>query len=109
MAGADTTARSWLIFRLLAAFLTLQFLWNLLVPGGAWPLSPVHYMNMAFDLGMLIGLIGVRSRLAAAYADNSGRLNMMYLLFVVGVIAGVGLLGIRFTSDAAWYTGHLRN
>jgi hypothetical protein len=31
------------------------------------------------------------------------------MLFWFGLIAGVGSLLIRFTGDAAWWTGHLRN
>ena len=94
---------------LVTALLTLKFLWNLLVAGGERPLSPVHYMTMGIELAMLIGLVGLRSQIAGVLSADDGRHNTMRILFVVGVIAGVGLLAIRFTSDAAWTTGHLRN
>ncbi len=109
MASEDTSGRSWRLFLLLTAFLTLTFLWNLLVRGGEHPSSPVRYMTMAFDLGALIGLFGLRSQLAGAWSIHDRRRNFMHALFVIGLIAGVGLFAIRFTGGSAWYTGHLTN
>ena len=52
-------------------------------------------MSMVFDAGMIAGLIATRNR-------------MPQWLFWIALVCGLGLFAIRFTSDAAWWTGHLR-
>ena len=49
---------------------------------------------MTFDLGMLVGLIGLRGSIPKP-------------LFWCALVAGVGLFAIRLTSKDAWWTGHL--
>jgi hypothetical protein len=48
---------------------------------------------MAIDAGMIVGLVGIR---------KSGP----QWLFIIALIAGIGLFGIRMHSDASWWTGH---
>ena len=51
-------------------------------------------MTIVFDIGMLGGLISLKNSLPKP-------------LFWTGLVAGVGLLAIRMTSNASWWTGHL--
>jgi lipid-A-disaccharide synthase-like uncharacterized protein len=95
------------VFWFISIYLIVRFLWAVLVPGGEWPVSPSHYISMGIDLLLLVALFGLRSRLSEV-PDNSRRATAT-ILFWFGVVAGVGLLLIRFTSDAAWWTGHLTN
>lgn len=99
----------WPLFLAVSGVLILRFLWAVLVTGGGWPLSPVHYMAMAADLGMTVGVIGVRAQLMAGGGPEEDRRRIVAVLFPLALIAGAGLLLIRFTSDAAWWTGHLYN
>jgi hypothetical protein len=71
-----------------------QFLWNLLTTAHEYPMRAEQVMAMTFDLGMLVGLIVLRS-------------SMPKPLFWIALVAGVGLFALRLTSDAAWWTGHL--
>ena len=58
---------------------------------------------------LLVGVIGARSQLFAKLPEMDSRRPIAGILFVAAVISGVGLLLIRFTSDQAWWTGHLRD
>ncbi len=73
MASANPAGRSWLLFLLFGAFLILTFLWDLLMPGGSWPVPPENYLAMALDLGVLIGLVGSRAQLASALPSDDKR------------------------------------
>ncbi len=99
----------WYFFLFFCAYLILRFLSGLFIPGGEWPLSPAHYLSMAIDLGLLAGVFGARSQLFAKLPEMDTRRPIAGILFVAAVISGVGLLLIRFTSDQAWWTGHLQD
>lgn len=105
----ERPSRAWLFFLIISAALVLRFLWAVIVPGGGWPLSPVHYMHMAADLLMTVGVFGLRAQLGPDLDADDGRRRVAGILFPAAVISGIGLLVIRFTSDAAWWTGHLYN
>jgi hypothetical protein len=70
------------------------FLFRVLVPADEYPSRAVQIMEIVFDLGMFVGVIGLRAQIATA-------------LFWPAVLCGVGSFAIRLTSDAAWWTGHL--
>jgi hypothetical protein len=108
-----TSARSgtvnWRAYQLVSIYLFLSFLWAAIVPGGAWPLSPWHYVSMGIDLALLACVLLLRPRLFPENGRSDPRAAWANLLFGLGLMAGIGLLLIRFTSDAAWWTGHLRS
>ncbi len=81
-----------LIFAVMLIFL---FGFRVLTPAHEYMMRPEQIMSMVFDAGIIIGLIGTRSRLPQ-------------WLFWIALLCGLGLFAIRFTSDAAWWTGHLR-
>ena len=88
--------RSELILMLVAVLLIGSFLWRLLVPASEYPVRSVQVLTMGFDLALIAGLIGLRSRAPK-----------LRVLFWIALAAGIGLFVIRFTSDASWWTGHL--
>ena len=90
----DNTRRNPFIAVLLPWLLIGQFCWNLLITAHEYPRHAEQIMTMTFDLGMLVGLIGLRG-------------SMLKPLFWCALVAGVGLFAIRLTSKDAWWTGHL--
>ena len=97
----------WPIYLALVGVLIFKFSLRVFIPGGDWPLSPTHYFSMGNDLVMLIGLAALNIQLSSIFAADDGRRSTLNLLFWPGLFAGIGLLLIRFTSDGAWWTGHL--
>jgi hypothetical protein len=77
-----------------AAFLIFFFGFRMLVPAHEYMSKPELIMSFVFDAGILLGLIGTRSRLPP-------------WLFWLALVCGLGLFAIRFTSDHAWWTGRL--
>ncbi len=103
------TGNLWPIYLIVSGYLILRFATAIFLRGGEWPMPPSHYLQMAVDLGLLVGLIGLRSQFYAKLDRYDSRRGLAGVLFIFGVISGVGLLLIRFTSDAGWWTGYLRN
>ena len=68
----------------------------MLVPAHSYPLRHMQLMTMALDLGVIVGLFALKSKLTT-----------MRTLFWIGLGCGIGLFAIRLTSDAGWWTGHL--
>lgn len=98
MAGQSIKSenRSELTLMLVAVLLIGSFLWRALVPASEYPERSVQVLTMGFDLALIAGLIGMRSRAPK-----------LKVLFWIALAAGVGLFVIRLTSDASWWTGHL--
>ena len=92
----DTTERTPTIFILVAIYLIGSFVWRVLVPAHEYPMRTEQVLTMLLDLGLLVGLFGLKSRAPS-----------MQMLFWIGLMAGVGLFAIRLNSDASWWTGHL--
>jgi hypothetical protein len=107
MAGEDRQSRTWRLFQFVVLVLAVRFAWAVLVPGGSWPLPPAHLIAMGIDGALLLAAIALRTKVSSAL--NDGRRPHANILMAVASVCGLGLLGIRFTSDAAWWTGHLRN
>src|SRR5690348_11084386 len=77
-----------------ALILIGSFLWRVAVAAHEYAVRSEQVMTMLIDLGLLVGLVGMRDRVPKP-------------LFWCAIVAGVGLFAIRLTSDAAWWTGHL--
>ena len=100
MSGSDqsasdkTTPGGSRLFWLASALLIGTFLWNLLTPAHEYDSSASVYLEMAFDLGMLLGLFGM--------IKTRGSNPVLW----IAILAGLGLFAIRFSSDSGWWTGH---
>ena len=77
-----------------AGLLIASFLLRALTAAHEYPMWSEQVMTMLIDLGLIVGLYGMRQRLPKA-------------LFWCALAAGIGLFLIRLNSDASWWTGHL--
>ncbi len=98
---------TWAIYVLAACYLVFLFFWRILLPGGERPLPPMHHVSMALDLALVAVVFVLRFRLSGYLGENPSRGTFATILFWCALGAGIGSLLIRFTSDAAWWTGHL--
>jgi hypothetical protein len=78
---------------LLSATLTFNFLWRALMTANEYPPRSTQIMEITLHILMFIGLFAVRTKIPTP-------------VFVIALIAGIGLFGIRLHSDASWWTGH---
>jgi uncharacterized protein YybS (DUF2232 family) len=78
---------------LLCVLLIGNFLWRALTEAHEYPVRTSQVLEMVVDGACVIGLIGLRAKLPTA-------------LFLIALIAGIGLFAIRLHSDASWWTGH---
>jgi hypothetical protein len=81
------------LFYLLCVLLIGNFLYRMLLPAHEYPPRMALYLDLVVDAGCIIGLFAVRKAGPQA-------------LFVIALIAGVALFGIRMKSDSSWWTGH---
>lgn len=107
-AAPATSPKNWYIFLFISFYLIAQLLWRLFVPAHEYPSRSAQVLEMVLDAMMVVGIFGLRGQLLAAMPESDGRKSFGALLSIVAIIAGVGLFLIRFTSDAAWWTGHLQ-
>lgn len=107
-AAPATSPKNWYIFLFICFFLIAQLLWRLFVVAHEYPSRSAQVLEMVLDAMMVAGIFGLRSQLLAGMPDNDGRKGFGSVLSIAAIAAGVGLFLIRFTSDAAWWTGHLR-
>ena len=90
----------------LALYLILTFLWRAFSTANEYDRVGVIFITIAFDLLCLIALVAVRGQIKRALSEQPHS-DWGRVLFVVALLAGIGLFVIRFTSDASWSTGHL--
>ena len=82
------------LFLVVSGYLIATFLYRTLTPAHEFALRDEQLLSIGLDLLAVIGLAGLRTQGPKP-------------LFWAALLAGIGLLLIRFTSDAAWWTGHL--
>jgi hypothetical protein len=82
------------LFVVVSCMLIASLVYRVLIPADELPSRAEQILTIGFDLGMVIGLFGMRDHGPKA-------------LFWPAMIAGVCLLLIRFTSAEAAWTGHL--
>ena len=107
--SAKSQSRGWLIFVLVSLYVTAQFLWRALTPGGEWPMSPAHLLSMALDLILIVALVGLYRTMGSQLPAGDSRHAARHVLFWPAFFSGIGMFVIRFSSDVGWWTGHIRN
>ena len=105
--GGKDIARNWTFFRVVAGILILTLLWRALIPAREYPGRSAQMLTIVIDLGLLVGLFGIRAHLVKVLDMNDPRRKTLTPLFGAALICGVCLFLIRLTGDAAWWTGHL--
>lgn len=93
---AKSENRNELTLMLVAGLLIGNFLWRALVPAAEYPMRSMQALTMVFDLALIAGLVGMKSRAPK-----------LTVLFWIALVAGIGLFAIRLNGDASWWTGHL--
>lgn len=78
----------------LAVYLIGSLLWRVFIPAHEYPGSTATWLGIAVDVLAIAGLVGIRA-------------GVPKTLFWIALIAGLGLLAIRLTGTASWWTGHL--
>lgn len=99
--------KNWYLYLFICFFLIVQLLWRLFAVAHEYPSRSTQILEMVLDAAMVVAVFGMRGQILAAMPEGDGRKGLVQALFVVAAIAGIGLFLIRFTGDAAWWTGHL--
>ena len=92
--ASQSTGSNSTIAIVLAIYLIGQFLWNVFVPAHEYAMRTEQLLTIGLNVLAVVGLFGMKAKVPQP-------------LFWPGLMAGIGLLALRFTSDAAWWTGHL--
>ncbi|MEZ2333096.1 hypothetical protein AB6802_25525 [Mesorhizobium sp. RCC_202] len=96
----------WTTFRVIAALLIVTFVYRLCIPSHEYDSRGVVILDIVLNIGLLVGLWGTR-RTLSQQGPNDDRWKVGAPLYWAALISGIGLLMIRFTSNSAWWTGHL--
>ena len=96
------------LFYFLSFYLIATFLWRTLTAAHEYGSRTSVYLSIGFDVLCVVGLIGLRMKMSRAARMKEPTGTGRNVLFVVALIAGLGLLAIRLDSDRSWWTGHLR-
>jgi hypothetical protein len=101
----DSKARSNGILMLVMCAVLFWGAWQaLFVPAGEFPPAGVVWLDLVLDAGVTVALAALVLMQAAGTA---GPLRaVLAVLAPLAVIAGLVQIGVRFTSDHAWWTGH---
>ena len=100
--------RNWNIFRVIAGYMMLLLLWRVFVPAHEYSMRTAQLLDVAVNVGLIVGLVGMHRSLANDFEPDDSRWPSARFFYWGGLIAGICMLLIRLTSDAAWWTGHLR-
>jgi len=93
-------------FFCLAFYLVLIFLWRVFATANEYDSESMVFLSIGLDILCLVGLIAARAQIKRATPGQS-LADGAQVLFIVALIAGIGLLAIRLNSNASWWTGHL--
>ena len=95
------------MFFFISLYLIAAFLYRVLVTAHEYDSIPVVCMSIALDLAMVVSLILLKMAVSRGITTDQ-RSGVVSFVFVIALLAGLGLLGIRVTSNESWRTGHLR-
>jgi multidrug transporter EmrE-like cation transporter len=103
MAGSGSSKQNRIVMIFMAVVLVFGLVTALIEPAGEFPPQAYAIFNMALDalITLLLAVLFFAERASAP----GGMKTVALLAGVVGVVAGLGQVLIRFTSDHAWWTG----
>ncbi len=90
----------------LAFYLVITCLWRVLATAHEYDSREMRWFSFGLDILCLVGLIAARAQIKRTIPDGILP-GGAQTVFLVALLAGIGVLAIRFTSDASWATGHL--
>lgn len=100
-------ATGWLPFLLLVAVLGFNLYSGLFVTADEYPPRYYQVFEITLDAVLIGVLVALRMQWSRTLPPGDQRRTLGNILFVVALICGLGVLGIRLTSDHAWWTGNL--
>lgn len=92
------------LFYVLSIYVVLTFMWRFLVPATeeSDPNSLI-YMEILFEVVQVAALAGLFFYLQS---HSDGPAAVLISVFLIALVAAIGILVLRFSSDHGWYTGH---
>ena len=92
---------------LLSIYLIGTFLWRAFAAAHEFPSPTLRNLTIGLDLACLVALIGLWIK--ASRDEESPVGPGLHVLFLIGVLAGLGMFGIRLSgSTESWWTGHIK-
>ncbi len=104
MATAGVSRNNTVVILLMGAVLIWGAVSAITVPAGEFPPSPYHIVMLGLDV-LITAILAVLVA-AERSSPSSGLKSASMAIGALGVLAGLVQIGIRFTSDHAWWTGH---
>ncbi|QYK40775.1 MAG: hypothetical protein KF887_15395 [Paracoccaceae bacterium] len=90
----------------MSLYLIVTLAYRATVPGTEFPPRFYQMFSMGLDGAITLLLAAMLTGLAKGVRPEGGWSPVMRLLILAGVLAGIGLFGIRLSSDHGWWTGH---
>ena len=93
------------LFYVLSIYVVLTFIWRFLVPATeeSDP-NTLIYMKILLEIVQVVAIAGLFFYLQSHYRDGSAAI--LISVFLIALVAAIGILVLRFSSDDSWYTGH---
>lgn len=76
-----------------------------MITGDEYDPEMLVWMNLGLDIAMTICLVALLS-IVLTRAPRDGLTGLSVLVGLAGLAAGIVKIGVRFTSDHGWWTGH---
>jgi len=108
MPSTSGGTRNWNILRIIGGYMMLLLLWRVFVPAHEYSMRTEQVLDIVINIGLIVGVVGTFKALSNDFAPDDSRWATAKLFYWGGLSAGIVMLLIRFTSNAAWWTGHLR-
>lgn len=97
------------MFYLLSVLLITTFLWRAFTAANEFDSSEMVYFSIGLDVLCVVALIASKMQISRAISPDEQPWVAGNVLFLVALLAGLGLLAIRFGGGtASWWTGHIR-
>ena len=103
---SNDATRKQTMFWLLSLYMICIFLWRAVTPGGEYPRPPTRFITIAIDLLCVGILLRLKVRLSAEKKPDKRLSTGGSVLFWIALVAGLGVLAIRWHGDDSWATGH---
>ncbi|MGL4320819.1 MAG: hypothetical protein ACRCS3_08150 [Paracoccaceae bacterium] len=104
MTAAKASNQNAIVVLVMAVVLSGGAVIALMSHAGEFPPSPYHLFVMGLDGVMTIALAILVATLGSS--PPGGLRTAATIIGPIGVVAGIVKVGIRFTSDHAWWTGN---
>jgi hypothetical protein len=106
--GTDTPRPQLKLFYFLSLCMIVDFLWSTLTAAHEYDSRELVYFTIGLDVLMVVGLIATQMQIFRTLPEERRPWVGGTVMFLVALIAGLGLLAIRMNGDSSWWTGHLR-